>query len=245
MAPRGRTTKSRTSRMDAAIDAMAPFGFTKEVVIAKMRQLLKEYGGQDGYGFIELDAYCVLLEALLADQDKQNQEQGETSNPNEIVEAEKAGFIDIPICPSTPLTVLPPPSLRPLVASLTPLPPVVETVLTLPPLPHVMDAILPPPPPLPPVVETVLKLPPVPPAMDDMLPSPPENGQPRRRKPCHGWISDVDEEWHFITLPSSFNRSISPPVTPPTTHPGQSELTSGRKFRPKRQSRWDLMPEDM
>ncbi|KAF5800090.1 putative WIYLD domain-containing protein [Helianthus annuus] len=28
--------------MDAAIDAMKPFGFTQEVVTAKMRQLLKE-----------------------------------------------------------------------------------------------------------------------------------------------------------------------------------------------------------
>ncbi|KAI3519832.1 hypothetical protein L1887_09048 [Cichorium endivia] len=218
MAPRGRHTKSRTSRMDAAIDAMAPFGFTEEVVIAKMRQLLKEYGGQDGYGFIELDAYCVLLDALLADQDKQTQEQvkhGETSKANEIIEAEKAGFIDIPICSSTPLTIPPPP--QPLVACLPPLPPVMEAALPLPPAPPVTNAVLPP---------------------------PPESAQPQRRKPCHGWLSDVDEKWHFITLPSSFDRSISPPVTPPT-QPVELELTSGRKNRPKRRSRWDLMPEDM
>ncbi|KAI3748809.1 hypothetical protein L6452_12164 [Arctium lappa] len=221
-----RHRKSRTSRMDAAIDAMAPFGFTEEVVVAKMRQLLKEYGGQNGYVFIELDAYSVLLEALLADQEKgncerKNQEQiayGETSKASEMVEGEKveaghaispaAGFIDIPVCSSSPLSVPPPP----------------------------------PPPPEPPILDAVLPLPPLPPPpVTDAALRPPENAQPRRRKPCHGWISDDNEEWHFIRLQSSINQTISLPETPPT----QPGLTGARKNRSKRRSRWDLMPEDM
>ncbi|KVI09894.1 WIYLD domain-containing protein [Cynara cardunculus var. scolymus] len=211
--------------MDAAIDAMAPFGFTEEVVVAKMRELLKEYGGQNGYGFIELDAYTVLLEALLADQEKgncegQNQEQipyGKTSKANELVEGEKVegeegheiSPADISVCSSSRLTIPPPPQPQPQ-------PPILDAVLPLPPLP------------------------PSPPVTDAALP-PPENAQPRRRKPCHGWISDDNEEWHLIRLPSSINQAISLPETPPT----QPGLTGARKNRTRRRSRWDLRPEDM
>ncbi|KAD5962080.1 hypothetical protein R6Q59_014400 [Mikania micrantha] len=209
MAPRGRPSKARTSRMDAAIDAMKPYGFAEEVVMAKMRELLKEYEGQ--YMFIELDAYSVLLESLISDQENhQNQLQVETSNSKGIVQGAivpaYGDFIDIPVCSSTTHTVPPPP------------PP----------------ALPPPPPPLP--------------------PPPP----PRKQKPCHGWIcddddDDDDENLRLLTIPSSLNGQISPPISPPaqpvaqpekSCQPAETEVSSGRKNRPKRRSMWDLRPDD-
>ncbi|KAI3809114.1 hypothetical protein L1987_25083 [Smallanthus sonchifolius] len=232
MAPRGRPPKLRTSRMDAAIDAMKPLGFAEEVVKAKMHELLEEYEGH--YLFIEMDAYKVLLDSLI----DQEVALDETSNSNSTTFMRKAivedkevkddhaivpadGFIDIPVYPSTTHAALPPPPPPPL-----PLPP-------LPPGPPPSPP--PPPPPLP-----VL----------DALP-PPETVQPRRRKPCYGWIDDDDdEEVQFVILPSSLDGQISPPRSPLTqpetphqyAHP---EFTSGRKNRLNRRSRWDLRPEDM
>ncbi|MFS7958125.1 hypothetical protein Hanom_Chr07g00674461 [Helianthus anomalus] len=104
------------------------------------------------------------------------------------------------------------------------------------------------PPPPPP---SLLPSPPAP-ILDVALPPPPhvlhatlsltENVQPRRRKPCHGWICDDydDEEIQFIILPAVIiYRQISPPKSPPPepeTPPHQQtqpELSSGRKNRPR------------
>uniref|UniRef100_A0A803P1E7 WIYLD domain-containing protein n=1 Tax=Cannabis sativa TaxID=3483 RepID=A0A803P1E7_CANSA len=51
--------------MDAALDAMGQFGFQKQRVREAVRKLLRVYGGDDGWPFIEEDYYRVLLEALL------------------------------------------------------------------------------------------------------------------------------------------------------------------------------------
>ncbi|PHT35927.1 hypothetical protein CQW23_23627 [Capsicum baccatum] len=73
MARRGRPRK-RLSRMDAATDAMTAFGFDKRLVQNTVKQLLKEYGGDDGWAFIEEYGYKELIEAILRDQ-QTNDEQ--------------------------------------------------------------------------------------------------------------------------------------------------------------------------
>ncbi|KAM6582418.1 hypothetical protein CsatB_009420 [Cannabis sativa] len=65
MAPKARFNKRGNTRMDAALDAMGQFGFQKQRVREAVRKLLRVYGGDDGWPFIEEDYYRVLLEALL------------------------------------------------------------------------------------------------------------------------------------------------------------------------------------
>ncbi|XP_059666417.1 uncharacterized protein LOC132312173 [Cornus florida] len=75
MAPRGRPRKRRLTRMDAAIDAMNQLGFPKDLVRKTAKGLLKEYGGDDGWAFIEGDAYKLLIETILDQQEKREQEE--------------------------------------------------------------------------------------------------------------------------------------------------------------------------
>ncbi|KAK2996641.1 hypothetical protein RJ639_025231, partial [Escallonia herrerae] len=65
---------ARLSRMDAAVDAMIPFGFSEKTVRNSVKTLLNEYGGDEGWPFIEADAYNVLLEIILGEQEKSHQE---------------------------------------------------------------------------------------------------------------------------------------------------------------------------
>ncbi|XP_051143534.1 uncharacterized protein LOC127259957 [Andrographis paniculata] len=80
---RGRQRK-RLSRMDAAVDAMAQLGFTKAQVKKHVTQLLRVYGGDDGWPFIEECGYKELLESLLRVDEEDNQE-----NPAQIGYSEK------------------------------------------------------------------------------------------------------------------------------------------------------------
>nr|GEW47294.1 hypothetical protein [Tanacetum cinerariifolium] len=95
-----------------------------------MLLVVMEYEGE--YFFIEQDAYKVLLDALIDDQQNENQHEQnqvqvvdeEAANVNEITEGEKeekdqaivpvTNFIDVPVSPSTPLPSLPPSSPKPL-----------------------------------------------------------------------------------------------------------------------------------
>ncbi|KAL1535539.1 hypothetical protein AAHA92_28303 [Salvia divinorum] len=68
--PRGRSRRRprripRLTRMDAAVDAMLPFGFSEAMVKERVKKLLKEYGGDEGWPFIEESAYSVLIESIL------------------------------------------------------------------------------------------------------------------------------------------------------------------------------------
>ncbi|KAL8539180.1 hypothetical protein ACS0TY_000976 [Phlomoides rotata] len=65
----------RLGRIDAAIDAMLPFGFTVKQVRKCVKELLKEYGGDDGWPFIEDASYNELVSAILRDVEKDNQEE--------------------------------------------------------------------------------------------------------------------------------------------------------------------------
>ncbi|CAK9135769.1 unnamed protein product [Ilex paraguariensis] len=75
MAPRRRHRKPRLSRMDAAIDAMAPLGFPQELVIKRVKDLLKVYGGDEGWPFIEADAYKVLLDAIFEEEEGNDEDK--------------------------------------------------------------------------------------------------------------------------------------------------------------------------
>ncbi|CAN4101730.1 unnamed protein product [Withania somnifera] len=73
MAPRGRPRK-RLSRMDAATDAMTPLGFDKRIVKKTVKQLLKEYGGDEGWAFIEEYGYKELIDAILRGQESNDED---------------------------------------------------------------------------------------------------------------------------------------------------------------------------
>ncbi|GMY08089.1 Histone-lysine N-methyltransferase [Fagus crenata] len=84
MAPR---RKPKNTRMDAALDAMRPYGFSDQFVRETVKNLLKVYG-EDGWYFFENDSYNVLLETLLEKQT--NGAEGKDSSQDDI-EAPPAG----------------------------------------------------------------------------------------------------------------------------------------------------------
>lgn len=57
------------TRVDAALDAMSPYGFSEELVEEKVRELLNVYGGDVGWIFIEEFSYSLLLDYILAQQE--------------------------------------------------------------------------------------------------------------------------------------------------------------------------------
>ncbi|XP_016545241.2 uncharacterized protein LOC107845438 isoform X1 [Capsicum annuum] len=82
MARRGRPRK-RLSRMDAATDAMTAFGFDERLVQNSVKQLLKEYGGDDGWAFIEEYGYKELIDAILRDQETNDEQKQGVSSQDE------------------------------------------------------------------------------------------------------------------------------------------------------------------
>ncbi|CAK8572377.1 unnamed protein product [Lathyrus sativus] len=92
MAPRRRSVKRGETRMDAALDAMAPFGFPNKLVRRTVDQLLEVYGGNEGWVFIEDAAYTLLINTLLEHQQEQDQDCLTEDNPeNDPNEASAAG----------------------------------------------------------------------------------------------------------------------------------------------------------
>ncbi|XP_045808475.1 uncharacterized protein LOC123902730 [Trifolium pratense] len=75
MAPKRRSLKKGERRMDAALDAMIPYGFPNKLVRRTVDQLLKVYGGNDGWVFIEDSAYTLLINTLLEQQQQEDQDQ--------------------------------------------------------------------------------------------------------------------------------------------------------------------------
>ncbi|XP_038884315.1 uncharacterized protein LOC120075188 isoform X2 [Benincasa hispida] len=68
MAPRVRSKKRVNLRIDAALDAMKPFGFPLKLVRDTVKELLSVYGGDDGWVFIEEGSYTLLIDTLLEKQ---------------------------------------------------------------------------------------------------------------------------------------------------------------------------------
>lgn len=57
--------------MDAALDHMTAYGFSKPLIKKALQDLLKLYG-DEGWRFIEEDAYKVLLDVILDEQETEN-----------------------------------------------------------------------------------------------------------------------------------------------------------------------------
>ncbi|GAB2272376.1 hypothetical protein Dimus_007202 [Dionaea muscipula] len=75
MPPR-RRRKVGLKRIDAAIDACTPMGFSPDFVRSKVKELLDVYGGDEGWVFIEEASYKILIETMLEEQEKQRCEVG-------------------------------------------------------------------------------------------------------------------------------------------------------------------------
>ncbi|KAH6802308.1 hypothetical protein C2S51_033754 [Perilla frutescens var. frutescens] len=88
--------------MDAAVDAMLPMGFSEEKVKKHVKELLKEYGGDEAWPFIEDTAYKVLLDSLLTESDDEEQvvqngnllEDKSEAGPPDMVESSGAAAAD-------------------------------------------------------------------------------------------------------------------------------------------------------
>ncbi|XP_061349476.1 uncharacterized protein LOC133294748 isoform X2 [Gastrolobium bilobum] len=76
MAPTRRPAKRKLTRMDAALDAMSPYGFPKKLVRRTVDQLLKVYGGNEGWVFVEDSAYTLLVDTLLEKQSTPSPQDG-------------------------------------------------------------------------------------------------------------------------------------------------------------------------
>ncbi|XP_009784341.1 uncharacterized protein LOC107817835 isoform X1 [Nicotiana tabacum] len=99
MAPRGRPRK-RLGRIDAAIDAMTSFGFDESLVRETVNKLLKEYGGNEGWAFIEDCGYKELIEAILRDLESNDES---TTNLQEGVSSQDERAVE----PALPCTISP------------------------------------------------------------------------------------------------------------------------------------------
>ncbi|XVE69383.1 hypothetical protein DITRI_Ditri09bG0147900 [Diplodiscus trichospermus] len=75
MAPRRRNPKVGLRRIDAALDALRPMGFRNDVVRKTIKRLLKAYGGDDGWSFIEECSYQLVIDSILEEQANAGQEK--------------------------------------------------------------------------------------------------------------------------------------------------------------------------
>ncbi|KAL2933092.1 putative inactive histone-lysine N-methyltransferase SUVR1 [Bienertia sinuspersici] len=75
-------------RIDAAVDALRPMGFSPDLIRRKVKALLKEYG-DEGWVFIEEAAYKLLIEFILEEQEKS--EKGEPSSRDKQIEVRDKG----------------------------------------------------------------------------------------------------------------------------------------------------------
>ncbi|XP_042476613.1 uncharacterized protein LOC122058159 [Macadamia integrifolia] len=84
MAPRARRRKVGLTRMDAATDALCQLGFPKVLIRDTVKSLLKVYGGDSGWVFIEEDTYKVVIEKILENEEKSLPEKDEAQEADSI-----------------------------------------------------------------------------------------------------------------------------------------------------------------
>lgn len=77
MPPARRDRRAGLKRIDAALDAVRPMGFPEPLVRRTVRNLLKEYGGYEGWAFIEECCYKLLIDTLLDEVEKSERENCE------------------------------------------------------------------------------------------------------------------------------------------------------------------------
>ncbi|CAI9296480.1 unnamed protein product [Lactuca saligna] len=89
MAPK-RKRQTGLTRMDAALDQVSCFGFSRQLIRRTVKNLLKVYG-DDGWKLIEEDGYKVVIDFILDEQEseqKQNLLTNEASSQEEKPETE-------------------------------------------------------------------------------------------------------------------------------------------------------------
>ncbi|KAK7356014.1 hypothetical protein VNO80_15280 [Phaseolus coccineus] len=90
MAPK--RTKKGEFRIDAALDAMQLYGFSRKLVRSTVKSLLDVYGRNDGWVFIEDSSYTLLIDTLLEKQANPSPQDGlieanPGDGPNEVTPA--------------------------------------------------------------------------------------------------------------------------------------------------------------
>ncbi|OAY63154.1 hypothetical protein ACMD2_13329 [Ananas comosus] len=83
--PKARAKKVGLKRIDAAIDALVPLGFSREVVRKTIKNLLKVYG-EDGWVFIEEACYKTVIEAILEEQVEETRMEEVKANDGTVSE---------------------------------------------------------------------------------------------------------------------------------------------------------------
>ncbi|CAD5180233.1 uncharacterized protein LOC103990200 [Musa acuminata AAA Group] len=93
MAPR-RQKKVGMMRIDAAIDALLPYGFSKETICSTVKKLLKVYDDAAAWHIIEEDTYRLVIETILEEQEEKareeqraNEEAKASEGPSLVAEA--------------------------------------------------------------------------------------------------------------------------------------------------------------
>ncbi|KAJ8484753.1 hypothetical protein OPV22_017238 [Ensete ventricosum] len=93
MAPR-RQKKVGMMRIDAAIDALLPYGFSKETICSTVKKLLKVYDDDAAWHVIEEDTYRLVIETILEEQEEKAREEQRASEeakasegPSQVAEA--------------------------------------------------------------------------------------------------------------------------------------------------------------
>ncbi|XP_054796478.1 uncharacterized protein LOC129301879 isoform X2 [Prosopis cineraria] len=92
---RGRTRKNNAPgnrRIDAALDAMLPYGFNERLVRETVNELLDVYEGTQGWPFIEEHSYELLIETILSKQQISSEEKDDIA----IGEGETVTSVDVP-----------------------------------------------------------------------------------------------------------------------------------------------------
>ncbi|XP_028803737.1 uncharacterized protein LOC114758821 [Neltuma alba] len=68
-------------RIDAAMDSLCPMGFSRDLVRKTVNKLLKAYGGDQGWVFIEEASYKVVIDAILEEQESKEKTELENAHP--------------------------------------------------------------------------------------------------------------------------------------------------------------------
>ncbi|KAJ7978068.1 WIYLD domain-containing protein [Quillaja saponaria] len=178
MAPRGRTRKRGQTRMDAALDAMRPYGFPDNLVKETVRELLNVYGGNDNWVFIEEDAYRLLIETILAKKNNSGEEPEDEDN--EAIAADPSSPVALTCASPEAMDVV---SLtNTVVDSTSPMNESESSVTGL----HQVGSVL---------CESVgNNVTDSPPHKQSRIQAESRFPSQRRSRPCYGWISWVDEE---------------------------------------------------
>ncbi|CAL9777942.1 unnamed protein product [Musa acuminata subsp. burmannicoides] len=65
-------------RIDAALDALLPYGFSKETICSTINKLLKVYDDNAAWYLIEEGSYSLVIETILEEQKQEAREEGRT-----------------------------------------------------------------------------------------------------------------------------------------------------------------------